>query len=165
MTKLGIIGGTGPESTLLYYRAICEGVQARLGDDVLPQLTVESLSVFEVFRHCAAQDFDGLTAYLSAGIDSLAAAGAQVASLTAITPHIVFDRLVEASPVPLVSAVDAVRDEAVARGAGRVLLLGTGFTMSPATNGFFTRPFAEAGVEVVLPDAGEIEEVQHRIAT
>ena len=165
MTKLGIIGGTGPESTLLYYRAICEGVQARLGDDVLPQLTVESLSVFEVFRYCSAGDFDGLTAYLSEGFESLAAAGAQVASLTAITPHIVFDRLVEASPVPLVSAVDAVRDEAVARGTGKVLLLGTGFTMSPETNGFFTRPFTDAGVEVVLPDAAEIEEVQHRIAT
>jgi aspartate racemase len=165
MTKLGIIGGTGPESTLLYYRAICEGVQARLGDETLPQLTVESLSVFEVFRYCSAGDFDDLTAYLSAGFEALAAAGAEVASLTAITPHIVFDRLVEASPVPLVSAVDAVRDEAVTRAADKVLLLGTGFTMSPETNDFFTRPFADVNIEVVLPDAPEIAEIQHRIAT
>lgn len=163
--KLGLIGGTGPESTLLYYRALTSGVQQRCGEDVLPELTVESLSVFEVFRYLGAGDTDGLTDYFSAAVNNLAAAGADVVSLSAITPHIIFDRLVELSPVPLVSAVDAVRDEAAARSARRVLLLGTGFTMDPETNGFFLEPFTDVGIEVVLPDAGERGEIQHRIAT
>ncbi|HIW91962.1 MAG TPA: amino acid racemase [Candidatus Corynebacterium avicola] len=163
--KLGLIGGTGPESTLLYYRALTTGVQERCGEDVLPRLTVESLSHFEVFRFLGAGDTDGLADYFSAAVDNLAAAGAQVVSLSAITPHIIFDRLAERSPVPLVSAVETVRDEAVARSARRVLLLGTGFTMAPETNGFFLRPFAEADIEVVVPGEEDREEIHRRIAT
>ena len=165
MRKLGLIGGTGPESTQLYYRALTTGVQQRCGEEVLPELTIESLSVFEVFRHLGANDTDGLTDYFAAAVDNLVAAGARVVSLSAITPHLILDRLVERSPVPLVSAVEAVRDEAAARNATRVLLLGTGFTMSPETNDFFLRPFTEAGIEVVIPTAPDREEIQHRIAT
>lgn len=36
MKKLGLVGGMGPESTLLYYRGLVSGVQQRLGPEALP---------------------------------------------------------------------------------------------------------------------------------
>lgn len=160
MKKLGLIGGTGPESTIAYYRAIIEGVHQAQGDQTLPPLIIESLSVFTVLELCAREDYDALTDYLARAVGNLAAGGAQVASLTALTPHIVFDRLQERSPIPLVSAIEATRDAARERGVARLALLGTTPTM---TQGFFARPLAEAGFEVSIPAPDEVALIQDRI--
>ncbi|MFT3874884.1 MAG: amino acid racemase [Propioniciclava sp.] len=160
MRKLGLIGGTGPESTIAYYRAVINGVQEQAGAEVLPPLAIESLSVFTVLGLCAREDYDALTDYLATAVRNLAAAGAEVASLTALTPHIVFDRLQDSSPIPLVSAIDATRDAAREQGATRLALLGTKPTM---TQGFFARPLAQAGFEVLIPAPDEVEFVQDRI--
>lgn len=161
MRRLGIIGGTGPESTISYYRAIIRGVQEALGEDRLPPLTIESLSVFDVFDYCSRQDYDGLTDYLVAAVERLARAGVDVASLTALTPHIVFDRLQAASPIPLISAVEATRDAAVEQKVARLALLGTEYTM---TQDFFACSLRDAGIEVALPNSTEIDYIQDRIA-
>lgn len=155
-----MVGGTGPESTISYYRTLTQGVQRAVGVGQLPPLVIDSLSVFEVLDLCARDDMDGLLAYLSSSIDRLAAAGAEVATLTALTPHIVFDRLRDASPIPLISAVEATRDEALARNVSAVALLGTEPTM---TGDFFAQPIRDAGIDVAIPDAKEIAFIQDRI--
>ena len=87
LKKLGLIGGTGPESTLVYYRRIIEGVQAATRPDLLAPMTIESLSAFDVFEFAGREDWDGLADYLLSGVKRLEAAGAEVASLTANTPN------------------------------------------------------------------------------
>lgn len=47
MKKLGLIGGTGPESTLIYYKTITSQVEKKTGK--FPYLTIESLSVLTFF--------------------------------------------------------------------------------------------------------------------
>ena len=106
MRKIGLIGGIGPESTMVYYRDIAYGVHSRMGANYFPNLTIESLNVFEVLRFCACGDYEGLTAYLLEGVCNLANAGVEYAALTGITPHIVFAELEKQSPIPLVSMLD-----------------------------------------------------------
>jgi aspartate racemase len=65
MKKLGLIGGTGPESTVEYYRQIEYGVQEKAG--CFPNLVIESLSVFDVLRFCGEGDYQGLAVYLLKG--------------------------------------------------------------------------------------------------
>ena len=110
MKKLGLIGGTGPESTIEYYRQIEYGVQAKTGR--FPHLAIESLSVFDVLRFCDEKDYAGLTAYLLKGFQALADAGADFACLTGITPHIVFDEISEKSPIPIISIVETACERA-----------------------------------------------------
>jgi aspartate racemase len=93
MSKIGLIGGTGPESTVIYYRDIVYGVQTKTGKAFFPNMAIESLSVFDVLGYCERQDYKGLVSYLLAGIQNLEGAGVQCAALTGITPHIVFDEL------------------------------------------------------------------------
>ena len=162
MKKLGLIGGTGPESTIEYYKGIEYGVQQRLGRNFFPNLTIESLSVFEVLAFCEKKDYAGLVAYLVKGIRNLAAAGAECAALTGITPHIVFEKLEEISPIPLISMVDTARDDAAARGFRKIALLGTRPTME---GHFFQDSFARRGIEVVTPDAAEREYIGTKIET
>lgn len=162
MKKLGLIGGTGPESTVAYYREIISGVQDHAGLERLPNIVIESLSVFEVMDFCARDDLDGLTEYLTEAVVSLQAAGAEIVALSALTPHIVFERLAKAASVPLVSAIEATRDVALSRGIHTVALLGTKYTMS---RDFMSRVLEAAGLKVVIPSDDEIEYIQKHIVT
>lgn len=162
MKKLGLVGGTGPESTVMYYRGIINGVAETKGSEYLPEITIESLSVWEVFRICSEGKLDELADYFAAAIENLVAAGVEVAALTANTPHIVFDQLAERSAVPLISVVEATRDAALDQGSHKLGLLGTEFTM---VNDFFPRPFAAAGMELVVPSPTQVAYIQDKIAS
>lgn len=162
MKKLGLVGGMGPESTIPYYHDIVYGVQKKLGMQMFPNLTIESVNVFEVLRLCGEEKYDELTAYLMRAIHNLAESGAEFAALSANTPHIVFDRLQEQSPIPLISIVEAACEEAERRGLKRMGLLGTVFTM---TGDFFKRPFLEKGIAVVVPTEAEMQLVNSKISS
>ena len=162
MKKIGLIGGTGPESTILYYHDLVYGVQKQLGTDFFPELVIESLSVFRVLEFCRNQDYKGLSDYLLAGIKNLAAAGAHYGALTGITPHIVFEELSEKSPISLVSMVETAREASLKRGFKKICLLGTLPTMEGT---FFQDSFAAKGIEVVVPSKKEREYIGSKIET
>lgn len=162
MKKLGLIGGTGPESTVIYYKQLTSGVQKRLNRDMFPHLTIESLSVFEVLDFCEKGDYSALAAYLASGVQNLAAAGAQCAAFTGITPHIVYDEVARLSPIPIISIVEASCRYAVKRQYRKIALLGTLPTMN---GGFFQKPFNEADIEVIVPNETEKRYIGHKIAS
>ena len=162
MKKLGLIGGMGPESTIPYYHDIVYGVQEAIGEQAFPELTIESVNVFKVLELCKEQKYDELTKYLMRAIDNLAKSGADFAALSANTPHIVFDRLKEQSPIPLISIVEATCEEAKRRGLKKIGLLGTIFTM---TGEFFRFPFVQNGIEVIVPTESEMGLINEKIST
>ncbi len=99
-----------------------------------------------------ADDLTGLTNYISAAIDRLARAGAEIALMAANTPHLVFAAVQQRSPIPLLSIVDAACDHARVLGLKRLGLLGTGFTMRAR---FYPDVFTRAGIKLVTPRPDE----------
>ena len=160
MKKLGLIGGTGPESTIEYYRQIEYAVHEKTG--AFPNLAIESLSVFDVLRFCRKADYDGLVSYLVEGFQCLADAGADFACLTGITPHIVFDRVAAESPIRVISIVEAACQRAKELGFTRIALLGTYPTMAGS---FFQTTFSRQDIEVITPEEAEMRYIGEKIET
>ncbi len=75
--------------------------------------------------------------------------------------YIVFNRLKEQSPIPLISIVEATCEEAKHRELKKIGLLGTIFTM---TGEFFHAPFVKNGIQVVIPEESEIEMINEKIS-
>ena len=159
MKKLGLVGGMGPESTIPYYHDIVYGVQEKVGKDFFPNLTIESVNVFDVLKLCSEQKYDELTEYLMSAINNLINSGADFIALSANTPHIVFDRLKEQSTVPLVSIIEATKDEAVRLNKRKLGLFGTIFTK---TGDFIKTPFQNSDIEIVVPTVEEMEFINHK---
>jgi aspartate racemase len=90
--------------------------------------------------------------FIAAALRRLADAGVSLGLIAANTPHAVFDQVQQRSPVPLVSIVTATRDVVRAAGWRRVALFGTRYTMDGT---FYQTAFADAGLEIVLPDAAD----------
>lgn len=162
MKKLGLVGGMGPQSTVPYYMNIVYGVQQRTAPEFFPNITIESLNVFEILEMIGREEYDTLTEHFLLAVKHLQAAGAEVAALTANTAHIVFDRLAECSPIPLISIIEATVGEARRRGYKRMGLLGTIFTME---RDFYKVPFRHAGIEVIIPDADDRRYIDEKITT
>lgn len=162
MKKLGLVGGMGPESTIPYYHSIVYGVQEKVGKDFFPNLAIESVNVFEVLQFCKEEKYEELTDYLMDGINNLIRGGADFVALSANTPHIVFDKLQERTAVPLVSIIEATRDEAIRLNIHKVGLLGTIFTM---TGDFFKKSFIDSNIEIIIPNQEEMEFVNHKISS
>lgn len=162
MKKLGLIGGVGPESTISYYHGLVYGVQKRVAKPFFPNLTIESLSSFDVISMSSEGKYAELADYLMAGIKILAASGVDFAALACNTGHIVFDKLQAHSPIPLISIVDATCVEAKKRGLTKVGLLGTEATMN---HPFFAQPFTDANIKVITPLETEKEYIAQKIQT
>lgn len=162
MKKLGLIGGMGPESTIPYYHGIVYGVQRKLGKNIFPSLTIESVDVFRVLRYCREKDYDGLINYLLSAIDNLIKSGADFIALSANTPHIVFEHLQAQSTVPMISIVQSCCLETIRKGYKKIGLLGTEFTMK---EDFFKTPFIKNGIEVIIPSSKEIKIINEKISS
>lgn len=160
MKTIGIVGGLGPESTVDYYQRIIADFVRRRPAATYPEIVIFSANMDALFEHIERADWDGIAAMLLAKIRALSAAGADFAAIASNTPHIVFDRLAAASPIPLLSIVQATCDAARAAGMKRLGLLGTRLTMS---SDFFAKAFGRAGLEVVVPDDEEQQRIQHRL--
>ncbi len=152
MKTLGLVGGLGPESTIEYYRFILEGYRARVPDGSAPHLLIDSLDVNLALGLVAKNDLEALTNYISAAVERLTGAGAEVVLIAANTPHLVFDQVQRRASVPMLSIVQATCDHARSLGLRRLGLLGTGFTMRAQ---FYPETFVRAGLELVTPALDE----------
>jgi aspartate racemase len=160
MIRIGLLGGMSWESTALYYRAINEGVAARLGGFHSADLLLDSVDFAEIERMQADGDWDGATALLGARARALAEAGAGFLVLCTNTMHLVSDGIEAAAGIPLLHIADPTGVALVAGGHRRVGLLGTRFTME--RDFYRARLSAGFGLEVLVP-GDEDRDTVHRI--
>jgi aspartate racemase len=143
-----LIGGLGVGATVYYYREL---VKAHAKRGCVPNLLIVQADVNRVLHYAATGDIAQMADYLLVLIRRLQAAGAKVAAIPAITPHLCEPELIPWSPIPLVSLVDEIVREVPRRGLRRVALFGTRFTIE-------TRLFGRLkAVDVVAPTTAEIE--------
>ncbi len=147
MKTLGLIGGTGPESTIEYYRLLIAQYREK-ADGASPPLIINSVDLKRLLAWMTANELDKITGYLVEEVEKLRRAGADFGALTANTPHIVFDELQRRSTLPLISIVEAARDRVQALGLKSVALFGTRYTMQAP---FYPAVFSRTNVALVTP--------------
>jgi aspartate racemase len=154
MKLIGIVGGIGPESTIDYYRLFISTYRERKPDGGYPPVVINSIDLARVLKLVGSNDLAGLAAYMLEEIRRLAGAGATHGLLSSNTPHIVFEEIRRASPIPLISIVETACREATARKLKRLGLFGTRFTMR---GGFYQKVFAGEGMEIRVPEPADLE--------
>ena len=144
---LGLIGGLGPGATVHYYRGL---IAAHAAQGRVARMLVAHADVDRARPLAEANALDELARYLNGFIDSMAAGGAEMAAIVAITPHICTAQLLPLLRIPLIDMVSVVADAIRARGLKRVALFGTRSTVA-------SRMFGRLDVEVVMPQPDEID--------
>ena len=154
--KIGVLGGTSPESTVEYYQYITRTYTERFGDYGYPEVIIYSV-IFQPYVDWPNQDrWDLVAQGLSEAAQKLEAAGADFIVIATNTMHLVFDQVQANVTVPMLSLLDAVGDAVLARGIETVGLLGTRFTMEKT---FYQDALARQGITVLVPDEQDREYV------
>ena len=178
MKKIGLVGGTGPESTLMYYKELNSRIDRLTGEKSMPDIAIESVDFRRAWNYVCKNQYDKLSDYLAEKVNNLLHVGCEVVSLTAVTMHVVLEEIekkitvssgdaattstsaANSGAVHLVSIPKAVSEELVARGIKKVGLLGTIFTME---QDYMKKDLISAGIQVIVPQKQEREFVAKRI--
>lgn len=158
MKTLGLIGGTGPESTIDYYRLLTAQYREKM-DGASPPVIINSVDLKRMIAWMSANELDKVTDYLVGEFETLEKAGVDFAALTANTPHIVFDEIKQRVNLPLISIVEAACERAQALGFKRVGLFGTRYTMQAP---FYPIVFSRTTIKLVTPNAEEQEYIHDK---
>ena len=65
MKKIGLVGGTGPESTLMYYKELNTRIDKRTGGKAMPDLAIESVDFRKAWGFVSSGQYDKLSDYLA----------------------------------------------------------------------------------------------------
>lgn len=156
MKTLGLIGGMSWESTLLYYRLINEGVRDALGSLRSAPVLLYSYDFEQIRDMQYAGRWDAAGESLAQTARLLEAGGADGLIICTNTMHKVADAVSSATNIPLIHIADCTGTRIAEQNISCVGLLGTRFTMEEA---FYVSRIRAAGIDVLIPDASEVGEV------
>ena len=160
MKKIGLVGGTGPESTIMYYKELNSKIDEATGGRNMPELSIESVNFRKAWELVSTEQYKELADYLSEKVNKLVGSGAEIIALTAATMHIVFEEIENNTNISLVSIPKTVCNEVIKKGYKKVGLLGTIFTME---QDYMKKDLLQAGIDVIVPDKADRELVAKRI--
>ena len=116
-------------------------------------LVMAHASIPAGMRFINAGDRAGLANYLLGFINRLAAAGAELAVVPAVTPHYCMHELKAVCPIPVIDIAAPVAEELSSRSIKRVALFGTRYVME---SDFYN---LIPGIEFVHPHADELNAI------
>jgi len=148
---LGLVGGLGPNATVYYYNGL---IAAHKAQGHVARMLIAHADVDHGRPLAEAGRLDELARYLNGFIDQLAAGGAEMAAIVAVTPHICSAQLTLLLKIPVIDMVSTVANAIHARGLKRVALFGTRSTVQ-------SKMFGRLGVDVVMPQPDEIDVINN----
>jgi len=160
MKRIGILGGTSPESTVTYYQRITREYTRLFGDHGYPEILIYSVTFQHYIDWMRAGDWEAMANGVIEGLRALSEAGGEIGLIATNTFHRVFDEVAASVPIPLISILDVVSDRLVDLGCKRAGLLGTKITMSSA---FYPDHLATRGIETIVPTGEEQEAINRTI--
>lgn len=123
---LGLIGGIGPASTVVYYQKLTAAMRAA-GKPL--ELTIVNADASVLVKNNLADDRTAQAQVYAGLIDRLKAAGAECAVITSLGGHFCIDEARALSALPLISGVAPLDDHFADQGVKTAGLLGTAVVM------------------------------------
>lgn len=146
--RIGIVAHSAEGGALCFITACREG-QRLLGAHMHPEIIVSAIPMGLSMAGWESGDHDEVAQHLRAGVDQVAAAGADFFICPDNTAHIVLERIAASLPIPGLHIADVVAGEMASRGLRRAALLGTKWTM---TGRVYPEALARRGFETIAPD-------------
>lgn len=102
---IGLIGGIGPAATISYYRQLVE----QFGKADLPlKLTIEHAEMSVLLQNVVHDRREAQAEVFAKHLDKLAAAGCDIALITALTGHFCFEETRRLSPIMLMDGTAVI---------------------------------------------------------
>lgn len=142
---LGLIGGIGPASTVVYYQRLAAAMRA-IGQPL--ELTIVNADANVLVKNNLSDNRTAQAEVYAGLIDRLKAAGANCAAITSLGGHFCIDETVPLSALPLISGVTPLDSFFESQGFTTVGLLGTAVVMRTKLYGQLAKTTAIAPEDI-----------------
>ena len=142
------------ESTITYYEILNKEIAKTLGGFHSAKIMMYNVDFAELEANMSSGNWDGNAKILSDAAKRLEGAGADFIVIATNTMHKLVPQIERETRIPILHIADATANCIKRDGIKKVALLGTKFTM---TQDFIKDRLAAAGLEVMTPDAQDIE--------
>lgn len=157
MKTIGLLGGMSWESTLIYYRAINEGIKEKLGGLHSAKICLYSVDFDEIEKYQHSGNWKATARILSDGARRVEAGGADFLVLCTNTMHKVVPDIEKQLNIPILHIADATAKRIKGLGIRAVGLLGTNFTME---HDFYKGRLSDKyGLKVLVPEEPDRQRV------
>jgi aspartate racemase len=156
---IGIVACSA-EGASLCYRTICvEGAQV-MGPHAHPEVSMHTHPLADYMDRIYKGDWRGVAELMLSSADKLAVIGADFLICPDNTIHQALGFVLPKSPLPWIHIAEAVAEEAVRQGFGRLGLTGTRWLVESEV---YPEKLAARGLEFVRPTAAERDEINRII--
>ena len=160
MKTIGLIGGMSWESTVTYYQVINETIKRELGGLHSAKILLYSVDFAEIEQYQSSGQWDKSAEVLSDAAVRLEKSGADFIVICTNTMHKVVPQIRAHIAIPVIHIAEATAARLKQQAISTVGLLGTKYTM---TEDFYKQKLIEAGLQVLIPDATDVETVNQVI--
>lgn len=160
MKTIGLVGGTSWISSLEYYRLFNTLTNERKGGNEAAKVILYSVNYGDIVDYTKQGDWDAIAEIICEAAAGIERAGADCVLIGANTMHYIADRVERTVKIPLIHIADVVADAILRKGASKVALLGTRYTMQMD---FYRDKLAARGIETLLPAGADIDFVNDAI--
>ncbi|MCX2477675.1 amino acid racemase [Pedobacter sp. MC2016-15] len=160
MKTIGIIGGLSPESTVVYYKGLNDGIRERTGRQHQAKITINSVDGGEIWKFRQQNDWNAQGKIVAEAALSLEKAGADFILLAGNTMHRVSDAIESVINLPFLHLIDVTAKRIKAEGITIVGLTGTSVTM---TDKFYIERLAKFGITTIIPNPEDVESMDRII--
>lgn len=156
---IGIVGCSA-EGAALCYRTICLEGAKRLGPHAHPEVGMHTHSLADYVERIERGDWEAVGALMLSSAEKLARAGADFLVCPDNTIHQALPLIEARSPLPWLHIVDAVGEQALARGYRKLGLLGTRWLVESEV---YPEKLSALGIESVRPTLEQREDINRLI--
>jgi aspartate racemase len=142
---IGLIGGIGPSATISYYKRLIEEFRKA---DLPLKLTIEHADMNVLLRNASKDQRTTQADVFAKHLENLAAAGCDIALITALTGHFCFAETRGISPITLVDGTGIIDRYCHENGIKTLGILGSTSVLKTKLFGLLRVP------EIVVPRAG-----------
>ena len=149
-TKLGVLGGMGPQATQVFYQFVLDRTDAARDQEHLPAVILSDTGVPDRTAAILSGDTEGVYRRLLDDARLLENCGCTALAIPCNTSHYFVDRLQSEIGVPIIHMLRETAAFLAAPGKKRPGILATDGTIQ---TGLYQRECAAVGLEAVSPDA------------
>jgi aspartate racemase len=153
MKTIGLLGGMSWKSTASYYKAINEGIKAKLGGLHSAKICLYSVDFDEIEKLQHQGKWSETADILSSAAKSVEAGGADFLLICTNTMHKVANKIQSNIKIPILHIADATAKKLLSDDIKKVGLLGTSFTMEQ--DFYKNRLIENFGIDVIIPNKEE----------
>ena len=159
MSKIGLIGGMTPESTILYYRELNRLASESLGKKHSCNVLIESVDFGVISKYQTEGCWDLLDDMMIEAAKNLEKGLASCILICANTMHLTIEAVKNAVNIPVVHIAEATSLEVKKHKINKVALLGTKYTMEKR---FYADVLSSFDIETITPNKDD-REIIHQV--